>query len=30
MIVGICSMIVFRLGSALLFGKLLEPRIVGV
>lgn len=30
MIVGICSMIVFRLGSALLFGKLLRLRIVGV
>lgn len=30
MIVGICSMIVFRLGSALLFGKLLGLRIVGV
>lgn len=30
MIVGICTMIVFRLGSALLFGKLLEPQIVGV
>ena len=30
MIVGICSMIVFSLGSALLFGKLLRLRIVGV
>ena len=30
MIVGICSMIVFRLGSALLFGNLLGLRIVGV
>lgn len=30
MIVGICSMIVFRLGSALLFGKALGLRIVGV
>ena len=30
MIVGICSMIVFRLGSALLFGKLLGLRIIGV
>ena len=30
MIVGICSMIVFRLGSALLFGKLLRLRIMGV
>ena len=30
MIVGICSMTVFRLGSALLFGKLLRLRIVGV
>lgn len=30
MIAGICSMIVFSLGSALLFGKLLRLRIVGV
>lgn len=30
MIVGICSMIVFRLGSALLFGKALGLRIIGV
>ena len=30
MIVCICSIIVFRLGSALLFGKLLRLRIVGV